>query len=224
MAQNCTLDLRPLPHTPARLPASLGSVWSCTLALTVSSDKGHESISGGKSRFTPLTGSTFEATAKLSIAVFPLTGWESPGGHFRRKHLKTRQRIFSEANVPGIYSSGHHGHWPQECQLQILCSLIREFLSSGQYIKSKGRTQNSTVNLINHLQLRSDFKTAQGHCQSSVDLRELSLRCFKLFCGWEGFLKNRQRPVCLSHCGLGILGLPWASLVMVVATTNTEVL
>jgi hypothetical protein len=55
--------------------------------------------------------------------------------------LKTRQRIFSEANVSGMYSSGHHGHWPGECQLQMLSSLIREFLSSEQYIKSEGKSE-----------------------------------------------------------------------------------
>lgn len=153
-----------------------------------------------------------------------MTGWESPGGRFRRKHLKITQRIFSEANVPGMDSSGHHGHWPQECQLQMLCSLIREFLSSEQYIKSKGKTQNSSVNFINHLQLWSDFKTPQGRCQSSVNVRDPSMRCLALFCGGEGFLKNHWSTVCLSRCGLGILRLPRASMVMIGATTNTEVL
>lgn len=188
-------------------------------------DKGHGSASGGKSRFTPLTGSPFEARAKLSIDVFTLwLGGKVLEAALEESIWKITQRIFSEAKVPGMDSSGHHGHWPQECQLQMLCSPIREFLSSEQYIKSKGTTQNSSVNFINHFQLRSDFKTPQGHCQSSVNLRGPSMRCLALFCGGEGFLTNHWGTVCLSRCGLGILRLPWASLVTIVATTNTEVL
>lgn len=49
---------------------------------------------------------------------------------------------------------------------------------------------NSAVNWINYLQLQSDLKTSQSHYQPNVDLRKLNIRCLKLLCGQEGFLKK----------------------------------